>query len=122
MFNYNKVNFSEMEYSAIITIKENFQVVRMMVSIKQMKKNEIPKYFHSEVMQHWINEKGEVTTLGKKTMGMSQAYDQWIYAADFSLPLGLVLITIFRICSIFSLTKPIILLWYLVDLFPLPLD
>jgi hypothetical protein len=85
MFSENKVHFSEMEYSAILTVKEGFQIVRMVASTKHMKKNEKPQYFHSEVMQHWINENGEVTTLSKSIMGFSQCYDRWVYSSELKL-------------------------------------
>ncbi|WP_263361237.1 hypothetical protein [Flavobacterium collinsii] len=44
-----------------------------------MKKNFTPAYSHKEVMQHWINPKGEVRTLSLSTNVFSNLYDAWKY-------------------------------------------
>jgi hypothetical protein len=44
-----------------------------------MKKNLTPTYAHKEVMQHWINPKGEVRTMSLSTNVFSHAYDAWQY-------------------------------------------
>lgn len=85
MFGENKKAFKEMEYFAVLTTIKGFQVVRMVSSEKYMVKGENPVYFHSEVMQHWINEKGEVATLSKSVMGFSQCYDRWIHSSELTL-------------------------------------
>ncbi len=77
MYQYNQVHFKEIEYSAILDTKAGFQVVRIICSYKYMKKNCTPTYFHKEVMQHWINSKGEVRSLSLSTNIFSQAYDAW---------------------------------------------
>jgi len=81
MFKYNSTLFQEMNYFAILTKKENFQVVRMIASYKYMRKNQSPTYFSCEVMQHWIDENGEVRSLAKftQTMGARGCYDLWIH-------------------------------------------
>jgi len=75
----NQAQFKEIEYLAVLDVCSGFQVVRIICSHKNMKKNCIPTYFHKEVMQHWINEKGEVRTLSLGTNVFSQAYDAWKY-------------------------------------------
>ncbi|MEN0009487.1 PcfJ domain-containing protein [Flavobacterium nitrogenifigens] len=75
----NQVHFKEIDYFAVLDICGGFQVVRIICSHKNMKKNCIPTYFHKEVMQHWINAKGEVRTLSLGTNVFSQAYDAWKY-------------------------------------------
>jgi DNA-directed RNA polymerase subunit RPC12/RpoP len=87
MYEENKVLFEEREYFSVLDVKENFQVVRMILSVKQMKKGETPKFYHTEVMQHFIDEKGQVTSMAKKrqSMSMSMYYDQWCYGSELSL-------------------------------------
>lgn len=85
MYSENKVSFEEREYFSVITTIENFQVVRMILSVKQMKKNETPKYFHVEVMQHFIDEKGNVTSMAIDRQSMSRYYDQWCYGSKLSV-------------------------------------
>jgi hypothetical protein len=79
MHGCNQVHFKEIEYSAVVTCVSEFQVVRIICSHKLMKKNCLPTYFHSEVMQHWIDPKGEVHTLSLSTNPFSQSYDAWQY-------------------------------------------
>ena len=76
---YNQVHFKEIEYSAILDVCAGYQVVRIICSHKNMKKNIIPTYSHNEVMQHWINAKGEVRTMSRITNVFSNVYDAWQY-------------------------------------------
>ncbi|MBF4485780.1 PcfJ domain-containing protein [Flavobacterium sp. CSZ] len=75
----NQVHFKEIEYSAVLDTCAGFQVVRIICSHKNMKKNTIPTYSHNEVMQHWINAKGEVRTMSISTNVFSNVYDAWQY-------------------------------------------
>lgn len=77
IFEYNQVYFKEIEYWSVVTVTENFQVVRILCSYKHMKKNQVPHYAHFEVMQHWITPLGEVRTLSKSTNAFAQAFDSW---------------------------------------------
>jgi uncharacterized Zn finger protein (UPF0148 family) len=81
----NKVMFEEKEYYSVITTKGNYQVVRIIFSVKQMKKNETPKYWHSEVMQHWIDEKGKITTMAKAVRPMTHYFDAWLCHTDLEI-------------------------------------
>lgn len=81
----NQVHFKEIEYSAVVTCVPDFQIVRIICSHKQMKKNCLPTYFHKEVMQHWIDHKGEVRTLSLSTNPFSHAYDAWQYYAPLEI-------------------------------------
>ncbi|MEL1254101.1 PcfJ domain-containing protein [Flavobacterium sp. DGU38] len=85
MQKYNQVNFREIEYWAVVDVCAGFQVVRIICSHKQMKKNFLPSYFHKEVMQHWINPKGEVRTLSLGTNVFSNAYDAWKYYSSLEI-------------------------------------
>ncbi|WP_433831367.1 PcfJ domain-containing protein [Flavobacterium anhuiense] len=77
MMPYNQVHFKETEYFAVVETCAGFQVVRMVIAHKHMKKNFTPTYFHKEVMQHWINSKGEVRTLALSTNVFSSTLDAW---------------------------------------------
>lgn len=85
MYQYNQVHFKEIEYSAVLHTVEGFQVVRIICSHKQMKKNVAPSYFHKEVMQHWISSKGEVRTMSLSTNVFSHAYDAWQYSTSLEI-------------------------------------
>ena len=85
MHGCNQVHFKEIEYTAIVTAISEFQVVRIICSHKLMKKNCLPSYFHTEVMQHFINQKGEVRTLSLGTNPFSQAYDAWQYHTSLEI-------------------------------------
>jgi hypothetical protein len=82
---YNKTQFKEIEYSAVLDTAGDFQVVRIICSNKQMKKGISSTYFHKEVMQHWINPKGEVRTMSLSVNVFSQAYDQWKYYSSLEI-------------------------------------
>ncbi|MHC0444760.1 PcfJ domain-containing protein [Flavobacterium sp. 3-218] len=85
MHQYNQVHFKEIEYFAVLDVCGGFQVVRIICSHKDMKKNCMPAYFHKEVMQHWIDGKGEVRTLSLGTNVFSQAYDSWKYYTSLEI-------------------------------------
>lgn len=82
---YNKTSFKEIEYSAVLDTAGGYQIVRIICSHKQMKKNCMPTYFHKEVMQHWINPKGEVRTMSLSCNVFSQTYDQWKYWSSMEI-------------------------------------
>lgn len=79
MHGCNQVHFKEIEYSAVVSCVSEFQVVHIICSHKQMKKNCLPSYYHKEVMQHWINWEGDVRTMSLSTNPFSQPYDAWQY-------------------------------------------
>lgn len=63
-------------FSAVTTIKD-MQVVRMYFLTKTFHKNKPADYFIQEVMQHWITETGKVTTMARKSLGLTSFFDQW---------------------------------------------
>lgn len=65
------------EYWAIIDVVEGFQVVRMFMTTKYLKRKQQAKYSHQEVMQHWVREDGKRTTLSKLCGMQSWYYDDW---------------------------------------------
>ncbi|UUF13114.1 MULTISPECIES: PcfJ domain-containing protein [Flavobacterium] len=82
---YNQVHFREIEYFCVLQTCAEYQVVRMVISHKHMKKNFTPTYFHKEVMQHWINPKGEVRTLSLSTNVFSQNCDAWKFYSPLEI-------------------------------------
>ena len=85
MHQYNQVHFKEIEYFAVTDTCSGYQVVRIICSHKNMKKNVLPDYSHTEVMQHWISAKGEVRTIARGTNVFSQAYDAWKYYSPLEI-------------------------------------
>lgn len=85
MMPYNQVHFKETEYFAVIDSCAGYQVVRMIISYKHMKKNFVPTYFHKEVMQHWINPKGEVRTFALSTNVFSSTLDAWKFYSPLEI-------------------------------------
>jgi len=85
MQGYNQVHFKEIEYSAVLDICQGYQVVRIICSHKHMKKNTAPSYFHKEVMQHWINPKGEVRSLTISTNIFSSTIDAWKFYSPLEI-------------------------------------
>ncbi|MTH15883.1 PcfJ domain-containing protein [Flavobacterium sp. LC2016-01] len=82
---HNQVHFKEIEYFAVTDACQGYQVVRIICSHKNMKKNFLPDYSHTEVMQHWINPKGEVRTISRSTNVFSNAYDAWQYYSPLEI-------------------------------------
>ena len=64
-------------YFASVTTRDDMQVVRIYFLTKIFHKNQAADYFIKEVMQHWITDTGKVTTMARKTMGLSAYIDQW---------------------------------------------
>lgn len=85
MMPYNQVHFKETEYFAVVERCAGFQVVRMVIAHKHMKKNLAPTYFHKEVMQHWINPKGDVRTLALSTNVFSSTHDAWKFYSPLEI-------------------------------------
>lgn len=81
----NQVHFKETEYFAVIERCAGFQVVRLVISHKHMKKNFTPTYFHKEVMQHWINPEGEVRTFALSTNVFSSTLDAWKFYSPLEI-------------------------------------
>jgi len=82
---HNQVHFREIEYYALTDTCLGYQVVRIICSHKNMKKNCLPDYSHTEVMQHWISPKGEVRTISRSTNVFSNAYDAWKYYSPLEI-------------------------------------
>lgn len=80
MVNHNG-NFRKTEYFSVLTTKGNFQIQRVIIVHKDMKKKIPAKTCFIEVIQHWIGTDGKKTTLSLACSGMSMYFDQWIYGS-----------------------------------------
>lgn len=70
--------FKENAYFGILATSGGMQVVRMFFLSKKMQKQKAVYCYTTEVMQHWIDESGTVTTMSRNVMGLSHYYDQWV--------------------------------------------
>lgn len=78
----------EKTYFNIITVKAEYQVVRMFFIQKIMKLGQKSEIFISEVYQQWIDEKGENTIIGKLA-NISQMYcDLWRFNSPMEIRQG----------------------------------
>lgn len=82
---YNQLHFKEIEYFSVLETCAGYQVVRIVIAYKHMKKNFAPNYFCKEVMQHWINPKGEVRTLSLSTNVFSSTIDAWKFYSPLEI-------------------------------------
>jgi len=78
-------DIKDLAYFGILTTIENFQVIRIFTLTKYMKKKEPCTVHHQEVMQHWIEDNGKITSFSKTVQGMSRYYDQWNYMSEMSI-------------------------------------
>ena len=81
----NQVHFKEIEYFAILETCAGYQVVRIIIAYKHMKKNFMPTYFCKEVMQHWISQKGEVRSFSIGTNVFSNTIDAWKFYSPLEI-------------------------------------
>lgn len=73
------------EYFGVLTTKGDMQVSRIFFVSKCMRKNETPQYRIMEVIQHWINNSGKVTSMSKSVYGLSGAYDAWVWGSELEV-------------------------------------
>ncbi|MBK3516687.1 PcfJ domain-containing protein [Carboxylicivirga marina] len=73
-----RVNWREQTYFAIVTTKGDFQVIRMFLFSQFFKMKKASDFSISEVMQHWMDDKGNIESLMQRANSMSGvAIDQW---------------------------------------------
>jgi hypothetical protein len=82
--NHNGTIASKTYYGIITTLKD-MQVIRIFVFEKHMKKLKTPEYFQREVMQHWIDTKGNVITMSLAVNGLSRYFDEWIRDSELEV-------------------------------------
>jgi len=69
---------SNKKYFEIHIVKNDYQVVRIVLVQKVSKRTKKPKYKITEVMQHWVKEDGNYVILSLKVFGMSYQADAWV--------------------------------------------
>lgn len=72
-------------YYGIMTTKEEFQVLRIFWIEKKYTKGHPAYNLTVEVMQHWIDANGNVTTMSKNVNALSRYFDQWILSSDLEV-------------------------------------
>ncbi len=80
----NKISFS-LNYMSILTTVKEFQVVRIVLLRKEVKKNTPANYITKEVVQHWIDPKGNITTVAIERNYRTYCVDQWYLESKFSI-------------------------------------
>lgn len=50
-----------------------------------MRKQCLPNIIFEEVLQHWINEKGDMVIMSKSVFGLSRYFDQWVFHSDLEV-------------------------------------
>lgn len=66
-------------YYSIVTTVKKYQVVRMFFTKKILEKGKKPNHEFTEVIQHWIDEKGVINTISKPTQAFGFYFDNWAY-------------------------------------------
>jgi len=81
----SKKKYHEITYFAILTVIDEFQVVRMMCLTKYCKIGTKAEMSCVEVMQHWINSDGKTAVYAKNVNGFSNCYDAWAFWSNLEL-------------------------------------
>lgn len=85
MYQHSATNYKSASYFAVLTVVGEYQVVRMALVSKLMKKNQPAIYSTQEVMQHWVDSKGKIETLSKKVQGLTGYFDSWVQKSDLEI-------------------------------------
>lgn len=72
-------------YTAIFSVKDGYQVVRVLFVKKTLVKGKKSSSFGSEVMQHWIDSKGNIISLTKDTFNHTMCLDHWYLNSEFKI-------------------------------------
>lgn len=77
--------YNQVAYYGVITTFKDMQVVRIIYLQKHYKKGSPVAFTGLEVMQHWIDQDGNVTTMSRSVQGLSRYYDQWITSSELEV-------------------------------------
>lgn len=72
-------------YYDVITTHRGFQVVRHYLIYKYVKASEKAKYTTHEVVQNWIDDRGNESIVARKVRPLSYRYDNWDLASEMIL-------------------------------------
>lgn len=78
-------SYNEVIYVAVMEVIKDRQVVRMFYCTKHSKKGYEPEYSFMEVMQHFVDSKGNINSMSMPVQGLSRYYDQWIRGAELEI-------------------------------------
>lgn len=78
-------NSFSLNYMSILTTVKEFQVVRIVLLRKEFKKNTPANYITKEVIQHWIDPNGKITTVAIERNYRSYCVDQWYLGSQLSI-------------------------------------
>ena len=84
MFKHNG-NCRKTEYFSILTTIGDFQVQRVIIVHKDMKKKTQARNCFVEVIQHWVGLDGKKTTLSLNINGQTMYYDSWRYGTGLEV-------------------------------------
>lgn len=82
------VIYGDGAYVSVLDTIGGMQVERVLLVKKQCKKLMKPVYWWHEVMQRWIDEKGNITVMTIRVNGFGHAYDSWVYGSHMEIRLG----------------------------------
>lgn len=72
-------------YFNVITTKGDYQVIRMFLTISEMRKGFKAGHDHLEIGQYWIDPKGEKTVVGLQRSMFSYYVDSFCFASPFEI-------------------------------------
>jgi hypothetical protein len=85
MIKHYRFRGREAEYMAVVTVCGGYQVVRMVMVSKRLAMNWPAEYHAAEVMQHWIDENANHTTMTISVNGISAACDVWKFNSEMKV-------------------------------------
>jgi hypothetical protein len=80
--------FKDSAYVSIITTEKGMQVDRLILVNKYGRKLTKPEYSWHEVMQRWIDEKGNITVMSLNVNGLAFIADAWNYSSELEIRLA----------------------------------
>jgi hypothetical protein len=82
LINSYQKEYEDKHYFGVLDTVNGWQVVRLFLSSKFLNKSNRAKYSLHEVVQHWIDSKGNQHTIYAKTMMHPTYYDMWVKGDD----------------------------------------
>ena len=80
-----KKNFNSIEYFAVITKRQGFQVIRMFYMQTNLKQGRKPNYWICEAFQRWLTPEGKLTIVGRARHWLSYYCDSWDWSSDMEI-------------------------------------
>jgi len=80
-----RVIYDDGAYVSVLDTIGGMQVERVLLVKKQCKKELKPVYWWHEVMQRWIDEKGNLAVMTIRVNGFGYAYDAWVFGSHMEI-------------------------------------